>query len=186
MSEIKSNDTNREGKKKRNWKKKKQTKNPSPKIIDESTVQVVAPIKAKSRLRFRLNTSKFATNPEKSATSTLGLVDGNSTITVNTVGDTTDDSSGEHKKGIDLAPANTVSAFNNYSPSWREVSVQAALSNNIVHNKIQVLCVYVCVESLFDFPYTYRSIYFGYSHFVACFHFILIIIDIWLPLLASS
>lgn len=84
--------------------------------------KVVAPMKAKSRLRFRLNSSKFATNAEKSATSTLGLVDGNSTITVNTMGDTTDDSSGEHRKGIDLAPANTISAFNQYSSSWREVS----------------------------------------------------------------
>lgn len=93
-------------------------------------MQVVVPIKAKSRLRFRLNTTKFATNPEKSATSTLGLVDGNSTITVNTMGETTDDSSTENKKGIDLATANTVSAFNNYSPSWREVSVLFNCSMN--------------------------------------------------------
>lgn len=99
--------------------RKKKKINRVTEIID---MQVVAPIKAKSRLRFRLNTSKFATNPEKSATSTLGLVDGNSTITVNTMGDTTDDSSGDQKKGIDLAPANTISAFNNYSSSWREVS----------------------------------------------------------------
>lgn len=54
--------------------------------------------KSNPRLRFRL-TSNFA-NHEKSAVSSLGLVEGNSTITVNTVGDT-DDSSTD-KKGIDI------------------------------------------------------------------------------------
>lgn len=54
--------------------------------------------KSNPRLRFRL-TSNFA-NHEKSAVSSLGLVEGNSTITVNTVGDT-DDSSTD-KKGIDV------------------------------------------------------------------------------------
>lgn len=39
-------------------------------------------------------------NHEKSAVSSLGLVEGNSTITVNTVGDT--DESSTDKKGIDI------------------------------------------------------------------------------------
>lgn len=55
--------------------------------------------KSNPRLRFRL-TSNFA-NHEKSAVSSLGLVEGNSTITVNTVGDFTDESSTD-KKGIDI------------------------------------------------------------------------------------
>lgn len=54
--------------------------------------------KSNPRLRFRL-TSNFA-NHEKSAVSSLGLVEGNSTITVNTVGDT--DESSTDKKGIDI------------------------------------------------------------------------------------
>lgn len=53
--------------------------------------------KSNPRLRFRL-TSNF--NHEKSAVSSLGLVEGNSTITVNTVGDT--DESSTDKKGIDM------------------------------------------------------------------------------------
>ncbi|XP_031640666.1 5-hydroxytryptamine receptor 2A-like [Contarinia nasturtii] len=54
--------------------------------------------KSNPRLRFRL-TSNFV-NHEKSAVSSLGLVEGNSTITVNTVGDT--DESSTDKKGIDI------------------------------------------------------------------------------------
>lgn len=63
-----------------------------------SILQVKPVKKSNPRLRFRL-TSNFA-NHEKSAVSSLGLVEGNSTITVNTVGDT-DDSSTD-KKGIDI------------------------------------------------------------------------------------
>lgn len=150
-------------------------------------VQVVAPIKAKSRLRFRLNTSKFAPNPEKSATSTLGLVDGNSTITVNTMGDTTDDSSGEHKKGIDLAPANTVSAFNNYSPSWREVSVSCLLFF-FPFCSFQFECVCVCgcvclsrlrpLVSILWFPF------FHFSMFILLLVYVLFFA--WFCLLASG
>lgn len=67
--------------------------------------------KPKSRLRFRLTKKQ-----SKSQAATLGLVEGNSTITVNTMG-YTDDSS-EEKKCIEF-PSNTITAFN--SSSTKEV-----------------------------------------------------------------
>lgn len=69
--------------------------------------------KSNPRLRFRL-TSNFA-NHEKSAVSSLGLVEGNSTITVNTVGDT--DESSTDKKGIDII----TTTFND---TTKEVSIR--------------------------------------------------------------
>lgn len=68
-------------------------------------LQVVVQTKSKSRLRFRI-ASKF-TSQEKSAVSSLGLVEGNSTNTVNTVGDT--DESSNEKKGIEI----TTTTFTN-------------------------------------------------------------------------
>lgn len=61
-------------------------------------LQVVVQTKSKSRLRFRI-ASKFSSQG-KSAVSSLGLVEGNSTNTVNTVGDT--DESSNEKKGIEI------------------------------------------------------------------------------------
>lgn len=57
----------------------------------------VGPPKSKSRLRFRL-ASKFSSQG-KSAVSSLGLVEGNSTNTVNTVEET--EYSSNDKKGIE-------------------------------------------------------------------------------------
>lgn len=80
--------------------------------------------KSNPRLRFRL-TSNFA-NHEKSAVSSLGLVEGNSTITVNTVGDT-DESSTDKKQGIDIITTTfndttkEVSNNFNYFPSFDKV-----------------------------------------------------------------
>lgn len=69
--------------------------------------------KRKSRLRFRLTKKQ-----EKSHNTSFGLVEGNSTITVNTMG-YTDDSS-EEKKCIEF-PSSTITAFN--SSSTKEVRI---------------------------------------------------------------
>lgn len=77
--------------------------------------------KSNPRLRFRL-TSNFA-NHEKSAVSSLGLVEGNSTITVNTVGDT--DESSTDKKGIDII----TTTFNDTTKEVRDNREIIQLSN---------------------------------------------------------
>ncbi|KAL1382278.1 hypothetical protein pipiens_013256, partial [Culex pipiens pipiens] len=62
------------------------------------------PKQTKSRIRFRLK-KKFA-NPAKSAASSLGLVEGNSTNTVNTVEDTEGSSAAERRtaSGVEETP----------------------------------------------------------------------------------
>lgn len=78
----------------------------------------VVPPKSKTRLRFRL-ASKF-TNQEKSAISSLGLVEGNSTNTVNTVEDT-EYSSNVEKKIVE------VTTFNNTEVEVKHITL---LKNN--------------------------------------------------------
>lgn len=63
--------------------------------------QEETPKPTKSKIRFRLK-KKFG-NPAKSAASSLGLVEGNSTNTVNTVEDTEGSSNAERKVGIETA-----------------------------------------------------------------------------------
>lgn len=66
-------------------------------------LQVVPP-KSKSRLRFRLASKFTSSNQGKSAVSSLGLVEGNSTNTVNTVEET--EYSSNDKKGIEVTTFN--------------------------------------------------------------------------------
>ncbi|XP_065092237.1 5-hydroxytryptamine receptor-like [Ochlerotatus camptorhynchus] len=63
--------------------------------------QEETPKQTKSKIRFRLK-KKFG-NPAKSAASSLGLVEGNSTNTVNTVEDTEGSSNAERKAGVETA-----------------------------------------------------------------------------------
>ena len=67
------------------------------------------PQKKKTRLKIRI-ASKF-TNQGKSAASSLGLVEGHSTNTVNTVEDTEFSSNVDSKKGVELT-----TTFNNQPP----------------------------------------------------------------------
>lgn len=64
-------------------------------------LQEETPKQTKSKIRFRLK-KKFG-NPAKSAASSLGLVEGNSTNTVNTVEDTEGSSNAERKAGVETA-----------------------------------------------------------------------------------
>ncbi|XP_058834987.1 5-hydroxytryptamine receptor-like [Topomyia yanbarensis] len=91
--------------------------------------QEETPKATKSKIRFRLK-KKFG-NPAKSAASSLGLVEGNSTNTVNTVEDTEGSSNAERKAGVE-----TVFSSDETPPTANNGNQIPTVSHEVAHRQL--------------------------------------------------